>query len=168
LHYTNDFAQWAGESLEEQALAEHLATLDPYDYCDVSQLREALLDRIDRYLERFPAPRPALPGHEFYFGESVLVSFPVGVRARNLAEFIIALRYVDLRSIYYHFYDARTRLGDGRNDFSLWIEETLGMTALAHRIARIDPFMRPLEGIRRLIIDEVEEELRVEMEGVSP
>lgn len=27
--YTNDFAQWAGESLEERALSEHLSNTDP-------------------------------------------------------------------------------------------------------------------------------------------
>ncbi len=28
--YTNDFAHWAGESLEERALSEHLSNIDPY------------------------------------------------------------------------------------------------------------------------------------------
>ena len=27
--YTNDFAHWAGESLEERALSEHLSNIDP-------------------------------------------------------------------------------------------------------------------------------------------
>ena len=36
LEYTNDFAHWAGESLEERAVAEELSNIDPYGcgtYC---------------------------------------------------------------------------------------------------------------------------------------
>ena len=32
LEYTNDFSQWAGENLEERALAERLSSIDPYSY----------------------------------------------------------------------------------------------------------------------------------------
>ncbi|MGW8273158.1 MAG: DUF5752 family protein [Thermodesulfovibrionales bacterium] len=42
LQYTNDFAHWAGESLEERALAEQLSNIDPYSFTDVDELRAAL------------------------------------------------------------------------------------------------------------------------------
>ena len=54
LEYTNDFAQWVGESLEERALSEHLSTVDPFELRDMSSLRRALTGIIDRYLELFP------------------------------------------------------------------------------------------------------------------
>ncbi len=55
LEYTNDFAHWAGKSLEESALAEHLSNIDPYSYKDISQLRTELLKAVDGYLEEFPS-----------------------------------------------------------------------------------------------------------------
>src|SRR5512143_3995821 len=51
--YTNDFAGWAGESLEERALAEELSNVDPFDFKDIAGLRNELLTVIDRYLEQF-------------------------------------------------------------------------------------------------------------------
>ena len=56
LEYTNDFAQWAGESLEERALAEQLSNIDPYDCEGISEVRASLVSVIDSYLEKFPEP----------------------------------------------------------------------------------------------------------------
>lgn len=167
LQYTNDFAQWAGESLEERGLAEHFSSIDPYEDGDPDSIRKSLLAMIDAYTAEFPEPREVIPGNEFYFNENLSIAFPIGVRARNLAEFLIAIRFVDPVSIYYHFYEARGRLGGGRNDFSLWLEEGFGKNALAERIAAIDPFMHNLEGIREVIVKAVEEEVRRDMEGAS-
>ena len=167
--YTNDFAHWAGESLEERALAEHLSSIDPYDFNDVEDVRKALLKAVDEYLERFPEPRAAMPGDEFFFNETVSFVFPAGVRARNLAEFLMAIKYVDGSSLYYHFFDARQRLG-GTDDFSIWFEEVLGKSDLAKRVRAIDPFMHSLEGIRERIAAAIEDEVRQDMEaaGATP
>jgi hypothetical protein len=166
--YTNDFAHWAGEGLEERALAEHLSNIDPYDFRAIDDLRAELLRVIDDYLARFPEPRKAMPGDEFYFNETITFTFPSGVRARNLAEFLMGIRYVDTGSIYYHYYEARVRLGGGVDDFSAWIEGGLGKPELAERIRGIDPFMHNVEGIREHVIEAVEEEVRKDMEEVLP
>lgn len=166
LEYTNDFAHWAGESLEERALAEHLSNIDPYDYGDVEDMRQALAKAVDEYIELFPEPRDAMAGAEFFFNETISFVFPAGVRARNLAEFLMAVKYVDNSSLYYHFYDARQRRG-GFDDFSLWMGEALGKGELAKRVRAIDPFMHSLEGIRERIAAVVEDELRRDMEGMG-
>lgn len=166
--YTNDFAHWAGEGLEERALAEHLSNIDPYDFRAIDELRADLLRVIDDYLERFPEPRKAMPGDEFYFNETITITFSTGVRARNLAEFLMGMRHVDAGSIYYHYYEARMRLGEGVDDFSAWIETGLQKPELAERIRAIDPFMHSVEGIRGHIIDAVEEEVKRDMEEVLP
>ena len=167
LEYTNDFAHWAGESLEERALSEHLSGIDPYDFTDINQLRERLLAVINEYMENFPEPREAMPGDEFYFNETITLIFPVGVRAKNLAEFLMALKYITPGSIYYHFYEARIRLGSGTDDFSIWIEDTLGNREVAEKIRAIDPFIHGIEGIRKHIADVIEEMVRWDMEGIS-
>lgn len=167
LEYTNDFAHWAGESLEERALAEHLSNIDPYEFKDISTLRNKLRDVIGKYLERFPEPKEAKPGDEFYFNETVTLIFPAGIRARNLAEFLTAIKYIDVGSIYYHFFEARVRLGGGIDDFSRWIEDAFGKKELVESIRAIDPFMHNLEEIREHIEEAVEEEVRKDMEVID-
>ena len=168
LEYTNDFSHWAGESLEERALAERLASIDPYTFKSINKIREELIREIDIFLEMFPKPHDVMDGNEFYFNETVSFVFPVGVRTKNLAEFLVAIEYIDAGSIYYHFYDSRVRLGEGRiDDFSRWIEHSLSRKNLAERIRGIDPFMHSIEGIRSHIKEIIEEYVRADMEGVA-
>ena len=164
LEYNNDFAHWAGESLEERTLSEYFSNIDPFLFKDVNDLRRALLKVIDNYLEQFPEPREAMVGDEFYFNEAIILLFPAGLRANNLAEFLIAIKYVDPPSLYYHFYEARVRLGSGIDDFSKWVEDALERKELAAKIRNIDPLMHTLEGIREHLAEIVEEEVRKDME----
>lgn len=166
LEYTNDFAHWAGESLEESALAEQLSNIDPYSFKAINDLRKEVLTVIDEFLADFPEPRAVLHGEEFYFNETVTLTFPVGIRAHNLAQFLIGIKYVDAGSIYYHFYEARMRLGGGIDDFSAWLDMVLGKKELAERIRYIDPFMHNIEGIREHIVDAVEAEVKRDMEVI--
>lgn len=167
LEYTSDFAHWAGESLEESSLSERLSNIDPYDFREISDLRNEIVRVIDEYLAKFPEPRDVMPGDEFYFNETVTLIFPLGIRARNLAEFLTAMRYINTASIYYHFYEARIRLGGGIDDFSRWIEDVFGKKELAARIRAIDPFMHTLDAIKNHIIEEIEEEVRKDMEVID-
>lgn len=167
LGYTNDFAQWAGENLEERALAERLSNIDPYTFKSIAGTRKELLRVIDDYCNDFPEPRCVLSGHEFYFNETITLIFPVGVKAKNLTEFLIALRHVDTGCIHFHFYEARIRLGGGIDDFSRWFKDTLNRKKLANRIRTIDLFMHNIEGIREHIIEMVEEDLRAHIEGLK-
>jgi hypothetical protein len=168
LEYTNDFAQWAGVSLEERALAERLASIDPYTFKSVNGVRQELLREIDAFLINFPQPHDVVTGYEFYFNETVNFVFPVGVRTKNLAEFLVAIEHIDSGSIYYHFYDSRVRLGEGMvDDFSRWIEHTLGRKKIADSVRDIDPFMHNIERIRTHIKNIIEKYVRADMEGVA-
>jgi len=167
LEYTNDFAHWAGESIEERALAERLSNIDPYDYASVQDLRRDLITALADYLTLFPEPRDAMPGDDFHFNETVMLVFPAGVRARNLAEFLMAMKYAEGSTLYYHFYDARVRLGNKADDFSQWLEECMEKPEVARKIRSIDPFMHNLETIRERIIEAVEEEVKRDMESAG-
>jgi hypothetical protein len=167
LEYTNDFAHWAGVSLEKSALAEQLSNVDPYSFREMSGLRAELLSVINDNLTRFPETREVLRGDEFYFNETVTLVFPAGVRAENLAEFLIGLKYIDPAAIYYHFYDARVRLGGGTDDFSNWVETALGKAQLAERMRAIDPFIHNLEDMREHLVEEVEKQVRTDMEALQ-
>jgi hypothetical protein len=169
LEYTNDFAQWAGAGLEESALSEQLSNIDPYNFSNTETLRKELLRVVDGYLEVFPEPRDAMPGDEFFFNETITLVFQAGMWARNLAEFLMAIKYIDASSLYYHFFDARRRFEGKSNDFSKWFEEEMGKKDLAEKLRFIDPFMHSLEGIRERITAALEEAVRQDMEsaGVS-
>ncbi len=160
--YTNEFSRWAGEFLGERALAEQLSNVDPYAFEDLSSLRNELLAVLDCYQEQFPEPREVVTGYEFYFEETVTFTFFVGVKARNLAEFLFGIKYVDISSIYYHFYEARVR--QGMDDFSRWMEDSLQEKELAEKVRAIDPFMNSLDRIRDHIVTAVEQTVRSNME----
>jgi len=166
LEYTNDFASWVAESLEKRELAERLSSIDPFAFDDLSHLRQEIIQSIDDYIKDFPEQRDAISGDEFYFNETVTIIFPVGMWAKNLAEFLLAVRYVDSASIYYHFYEARIR--HGTDDFSTWIDDVLGNKGLAKAICDIDPFMHNIEGIRAHIVEAVENDVRHDMEVIQP
>lgn len=161
--YTNDFAQWAGSGLEERSLGEHLSNIDAYRHETVDSLRKEIIRIVDDYLDKFPEPRASIPGDEFFFNEAVTIIFPAGIRVKNLAEFLIAVKYADVSSIYYHFYEARMRLGGNQEDFSAWCER-IDKKELADRIRAIDPFMHSVEGIREQILQAVEAEVKKDME----
>jgi hypothetical protein len=164
LEYTNDFAEWAGETLKENVLSEQLSNIDPYSFKSIVDLRNEIVRVIDAYLKTFPKTRAVLLGDEFYFNEGITLVSPVGIQVKNLAEFLIAIRYVELESIYYHFYEARIRPPEEVDDFSHWFGDTLNKKGLADRIRSIDPFMHSLEAARQHIIELVEDELQNDME----
>lgn len=164
LEYTNDFAQWAGETLKENILAEQLSNIDPYSFKCIVDLRNEIVRAIDAYLKTFPKTRAVLSGDEFYFNEGITLVSPVGIQVKNLAEFLIAIRYVELGSIYYHFYEARIRPPEEVDDFSHWFGDALNKKGLADRIMSLDPFMHSLEAARQHIIELAEQELKNDME----
>ncbi|MGO9378104.1 MAG: DUF5752 family protein [Dissulfurispiraceae bacterium] len=170
LEYTNDFSYWVGEALGEKVLEEYLSDIDPYALNNVKSIRNKLLDVIDAFIESFPLQREVLPGDEFYFNEAITISYPMGIRANNLAEFLIAIKYIDAGSMYYHFYEARTHVRGGTSefsdDFSWWFGVIYGKDKLAEKIKAIDPFMHTIESIREHLIEAVEEAVRLDMEGL--
>jgi hypothetical protein len=73
--------------------------------------------------------------------------------AYDLTEFTDILGRIGIDSIYFHLFEARLRLGRPTNDFSLWIESSLGKSGLAGRIAKLDPYTCTLESLRARILE---------------
>lgn len=165
--HTNDFSQWIYTSLDDSILAEQLSNIDPYSFTSMTALRKHFLKVIDKYIEDFPEPRVALPDEAFFFNEAVTFIFPAGVKARNLAEMLMAIKFLDSSSIYYHFYEARARLKKGTDDFSKWIDEVGKAPRIAERLRAVDPFMNNLESLREKIIDILEKGIKREMEEMG-
>jgi len=67
----------------------------------------------------------------------------------------VILKKVSIRSLYFHMFEARMRLGVPDNDFSQWLKG-IGEEGLANEISRLDPYNMTLESLRRKIIRMVE------------
>ena len=146
--FSNDFAQWVLTSANRDALAEQLTALDIRDYLSIAELRTDLR----RVVGEFCSAHPNFAGQEamepFYFCESVEVTEPLGLTARNLEEFRVGVERLSHASFYFHFISSRLRLHLRTNDFSIWLENSLGLSELANRVNRIDIYTNTLDGAR--------------------
>jgi hypothetical protein len=160
VEYPNDFASWAATALQDSRLAEKLSAVDPFDYEGLGQVRQALVDLLQEYIWELPDAHWARPGFEFHFCEASTVVMQSEIAAANLQEFCQALRQVGLDSLYYHFFEARWRLGvQERDDFSYWIETNFGQPALVKAIREIDVYFYTLPELRDILIDLVQRQV---------
>ncbi|HUI26151.1 MAG TPA: DUF5752 family protein, partial [Candidatus Kryptonia bacterium] len=111
-----------------------------------------LIDTIETYLNQCQTLRTAPPGEEFHFFEAVTFIVPTGHAAHTLAEFADCLEQIGFGSWSLHFFDARLHLEKGDNDFSEWLAVALGERELARAIARLDPYTRTLDGLRKDVV----------------
>ena len=158
---TNDVAYWVAEVMGDDRLGELLASIDVREHSSLLSLRTAFVDTITRYLAEHPAMRFRFvgPGEEFYFIKSIHIVMPTPYSAASLEEFAKALRQVSIRSLYYHLFDARLRVGRATNDFALWVKEQLGLERLAEAMTKLDLHAHTLETVRTMLVTMVEGEL---------
>lgn len=157
----NDFAYWASEALGDRQLGEELASIDVMSHSSIRSIREALIAVLENALRARPRIRQltAPEGRAFAFLKSVSFIFPTPHVAHDLREFAGGLRQVSVSSIYFHMFEARLRLDRPTNDFSNWLAGSLGLTRLALKIARLDPYTHTTEELRAAILRLVEAEI---------
>jgi hypothetical protein len=150
--FHNDFAIWASRALLEEALAERLASIDLLVFATIRQLREAILEKIEAGIaEANGPPRECRPGDEFHFCESMSFIMPTHIVAYDIPDFFAKLPKVTNPSLYFHFFEARLRLGQAANDFSEWIRDR-GAPDLAKAIDRLNPYQMTMEELKQEII----------------
>jgi len=119
--FNNDFAAWVKHGLHDAILAERLAMLDPTDYPDLEELRRELVDLIDARLDETESLHWTRASQQFELTRSQIVIFDTGNRLREARELVDLIPNLSASSIFYHFIDARRRLAEHGNDFSLWL-----------------------------------------------
>jgi len=154
--FSNDFAHWAYNDCSEIGLGEKLAGLDVREFTSIDGLRQRIVEIVEEHLWRNPQSENRPARKAFHFCAADTVVLPTAFSAHNLPDFIDALRQVPLTSIHYHFIEARLRLKLQSNDFSVWLEEGLGIPRLAALLNRIDIYTSTLEGVRRKLVRAVE------------
>ena len=150
--YPNDFANWAVLQVRDRVLGEKLGVVTPSGNKTLEDVRAELIDIIDSHLSAIKIIPTVVYGEPFYFMESRIIEVPVGASASNLASFVEAMRTVHASAIYNHIFESRFRVKKGKSDFSIWLDEVLGMKDLANEIEKIDCYMYSLEALRAKII----------------
>lgn len=159
----NDFAYWTAEILNEVGLGEYLASIDIMRFSKIHDLRQAIILTIENYLKSNPRTglKFAREGEEFHFIKSISFIIPTAHTAYNLADFAEIIKKITMDSIYFHIFEARLRLEKETNDFSNWIENSIGDKKLADELAALDPYTRTLEDLRRTILNIIRKRLAV-------
>jgi hypothetical protein len=137
--------------LGERQLGEQFAAVDIVRFQSLEALRDALIGILERPIAGGTIQRVVPDGGEFHFMKAVNFILPTPYQASTLSEFLDGLKKISVHSLYHHMIDARLRLKREQNDFSAWLEHTLGEQSLARAIARMDPYTQTLEGLRRRI-----------------
>lgn len=151
--YTNDFANWVAIQVRDRVLGEKLAFITPSHNKTLEDIRSELIEVIDQHLSRLKTVPWVMYGEPFYFMKSRIIEVPTEIIASNAAEFVEALRVVDASAIYNHVFEARLRDRLGRSDFSIWLEQSLGLKGLAEKIESVDSYMYSLEGLRGKLLN---------------
>ena len=150
----NDFAYWVREVLNEDILAERLASIDTPEFGSIRSLREKIIEVVQDHLKTSKRIGVTAPeGEEFYFIKSISFIMPTDYLAYSLREFRNILKKITIDVIYFHMFEARLRLEKKTNDFSFWIETSLKDLELAKAIAELDPYSHTMEGLRTGIIE---------------
>jgi Family of unknown function (DUF5752) len=150
--FTNDFARWVGEALQEEELAEKMAAVDLLEHTSIRSLRERFLELTEMSLQSGQHELRRCPrGDDFHFCRSRSFSMTSGLVAHSPEEFFRVLPHVTTASIFYHSFEARLRLKHRTNDFSHWLTGQ-GERDLAREIAMLNPYAQTLEELRTGII----------------
>ena len=165
----NDFAYWITGILGEEELGEALYSIDTIQYTSIRELRDEIVRTIENYIVKHQRSlhKFATPGEEFHFVKSVSFIFQTPYTASDLKEFQAVLQRVTINSIYFHMFEARLRIGQGTNDFSNWLEDSLSEKKLANKIASLDPYTHTMENLRITLIKLIEKRIVESMEKPS-
>jgi hypothetical protein len=150
--FYNQFALWVHEALRDEALAEKLGTIDLLAFTAIRQLREAIIQKIERHMSEIGyTPRECPAESALHFCRSKSFVMPTGIVARDVPEFVAKLPLVTHLSIYFHFFEARLRLERPTNDFSFWLLGR-GEEEMAIAIDGLNPYAMTLNELKQAIV----------------
>jgi len=157
----NDFAYWVTDILGEDELGERLVSIDTMQYSTIRDLREKIASTIENYLKDTPLAKLkfARSGEEFHFIKSVSFILPTNYIVYDLNEFAEVLKRITIDSIYFHIFEARLRIERQTNDFSCWIENSLGDKKLADSVSSFDPYTSTLDDLRKTLVQIIEKRI---------
>ena len=157
--FSNDFAQWALAALNQPGLAEQLGGLDIRNYLSLIDVRHDLLRVVDEFCRERADDIERRAFEPFHFCSSLEVVAPLQLAASTLEEFRSGLEQIDHGSFHFHFLVSRLRIRLQTNDFSVWLDEELGLGALARRANHIDIVTDTIDGAKAQLVALIDQEL---------
>jgi len=159
--FRNDFAHWVMDALGDDALGERLASIDQIEYTTIRSYREKMIEIIGGHLKNNPGAgeRNAREEDRFFLCNAHSFIIPTGREAHNLEDLSNHLGRCSNNSLFFHFIEARLRVGAPVNDFSVWIAQNIGNMDLAENINKLDPYAYTLTQLRDKIRGLIEKEL---------
>jgi hypothetical protein len=150
--YNNDFAAWAFHSLNDRKLAEQLSAVDPSEFVELSELRNALVDIVELRMDERDAVSWNQAQEAFYFTSAQAVVFDAKVSAATPRELAALVPQFSNGSVFYHFIEARRRPPFGTDDLSNWLEN-FGpeFAALGQELRSLDPYFSSLQQTKHLL-----------------
>jgi len=155
--YANGFAMWISRDLNEEALAEKLATIDLTEYNTIATLRSRIVETIETYRTERPEAFQKDAHKPFYLLDVTRIAYLTDKFAYDLKSFRELLDTISIDSLYFHFIESRLYTQLESDDFSTWIEESLNLKALAAEIRRIDITVHTLDELREKITEIIDE-----------
>ncbi|MCH9031703.1 MAG: hypothetical protein IIB00_05530 [candidate division Zixibacteria bacterium] len=147
--YPNDFAAWVSYVLHDRSLAERLGMINPFEYQDSEGLRQETLNVVEDHLSLTQHIPWTTPEHEFIFLRSQMALFETGRRISRPEDFATLAPHLSTGSVYYHFVEARRRIDDSRDDFSVWLDAFGdGYANLKEALSRVDYYFCSLSELK--------------------
>jgi len=151
--YRNGFALWISRSLNDEALAEKLASIDLTEYSTIKALRARIVQTIEAYGEQNPSVFRKTADKPFYLLDADRIVYLTDRFAYDLRSFRQLLQTISVDSLYFHFIESRLYTQFQADDFSTWIEQSLDLKELAQKIRAIDINVYTLEELRAKITE---------------
>ncbi len=86
--------------------------------------------------------------------------FDTGRETDSLRNFPLAVKTASRESFFHHFLEARRRSSEGKDDFSLWLEQFGSETeAVRKRLEKVDSYLFSLGELRNRIVSILEKGL---------
>jgi hypothetical protein len=158
--YPSDFVQWISTSLDEEALAEKLGSIEIRNFTSLRELREAIIQVIENHLQEYPVCGRRQGKTPFFLCQSISLVMSTKNVAWGLEDFCHTIERIGIRSLHYHLIEARLRLGINTNDFSHWLRTSLNKETLAKKIEDIDIYFYTLDEIRKIIVQFITKEIK--------
>lgn len=151
--YNNDFATWAESGLGDAELAEELSAVNAADCDGMEEVREIVADILDAHLDRDDFMSWKKSDREFFFIGCTKLMFDTGREVFSLGDFARAVGTSSLQSFFHHYIDGRRRSEDGKDDFSLWLEQFGDETEpLRNSLQSVDSYLFSLGELKSQVV----------------
>lgn len=157
--YANGFSMWISRDLNDEALAEKLATIDLTEYNTIETLKERIVETIEAYRDQNPAVFQKTADKPFYLLDVIRIVYLTDKFAYDLKSFRQLLDTISVDSLYFHFIESRLYTQLQSDDFSTWIEQSLNLKELSQKIRNIDINVYTLEELRERIVQMIDKYL---------